>query len=376
MESRGSQPLRSTPPERPRPARRRTPAEPAFGSWSVEGQALNVTYDWSVLDEISAYAIDGFHKLSRGGLEVGGILYGAARGDNSIEIRAWQPIECEHARGPAFLLSKKDLAGIARQIEKASEDPTLDGFEPVGWFVSHTRTDLKLGTEDLEFFDEYFPEPWHVAMVLKPDAFKPTRAGFFFREADDTIRVASSYKEFTIDPTRPRPVTTPPADSIRKPAPEAPLPKKVEPVPVKSLPAPAPAEEPVTPSRFPGKRWLIVAAGVLILAAFALAAMHFLKTEERASFPMRLAESGGLLRIEWDRSAAILKTADRVTIEITDGGAKVERLLSKDELPAGSIVYQRQSGDVKVRVVVQRRDGPAVEEIARYIGPPVVKNSQ
>jgi hypothetical protein len=342
----------------------------------VEGQALNVTYDWSVLDEISAYAVDGFHKLSRGGLEVGGILYGVARGYNSIEIRAWQPIECEHARGPAFLLSKKDLAGIARQLEKASEDPSLVSFEPVGWFVSHTRADLKLGTEDLEFFDEYFPEPWQVAMVLKPDAFKPTRAGFFFREADDTIRVASSYKEFTIDPTRPRPVTTPPADSVRKPAPEAPPQKKLEPVPTQSLPEQAPPEKPVTPSRFPGKKWLIVAAGVLILAAFALAAIHFLKTEERASFPMRLAESGGLLRIEWDRSASILKTADRVTIEITDGGAKLERSLSKDELPAGSIVYQRQSGDVKVRAVVQRRDGPAIEEIARYIGPPVVKKSE
>ena len=75
---------------------------PPFGSWSVPEVPLTIEYSFEVLDQIRASATDGLRQLSRGGLEVGGVLYGT-RDANSIRITSWRPIACEHARGPAFL---------------------------------------------------------------------------------------------------------------------------------------------------------------------------------------------------------------------------------------------------------------------------------
>ena len=364
-----------------RPARRRSTQESEFGSWSVEGQALTITYDWGVLDEINAYVIDGFHRLSRGGLEVGGVLYGVTRGD-SIEVRAWLPIDCEHARGPAFLLSKNDQAALTRLFEEASKDRALAGFEPVGWFLSHTRSELKLTSEDLEIYDEYFPESWQVALVLKPDAFKPTRAGFFFREPDETIQIASSYKEFSIDPTRPRPVAAPlpgpvkPIDAVRELPAKPAVVSQPEPPPATAMPEPQRIWNEFIAPLSSTRKWLGLAAAVVVVVSLSLCIVHLMRTEENPAFALQLTESNGLLRIVWDKSADVLRTAELVQLEIVDGTAKIERLIAQDELSTASIVYQRRTGDVAVRVVVHRRGGKRVEEIARYIGQPVDQHAR
>src|SRR5436309_506938 len=74
---------------------------PAFGSWSVPEIPLTIEYSLDVLEEVRAAATGGLRQLSRGGLEVGGVLFGI-RGARSIRITRWRLIPCEHARGPAF----------------------------------------------------------------------------------------------------------------------------------------------------------------------------------------------------------------------------------------------------------------------------------
>src|SRR3984957_2726716 len=95
-----------------------------FGSWSVAGCPVTIEYSLVVLEEIRREVAEGFQKLSRGGVEVGGVLYGSRDG-RTIRILAMRPIVCEHARGPAFLLSDADKKMLEEQLGRGAEDPRL-----------------------------------------------------------------------------------------------------------------------------------------------------------------------------------------------------------------------------------------------------------
>src|SRR5581483_1845375 len=60
--------------------------------------------------------------------------------------------------------------------------------------------EIFLSEADQEIHNRFFPEPWQVALVLKPHTFHPMRAGFFFREEDGSIRADVTYREFTLEP--------------------------------------------------------------------------------------------------------------------------------------------------------------------------------
>jgi len=79
--------------------------------WSASGHAVSIEYLAILMEEVRAYATDGLNRIRRGGLEVGGVLYGVRNGDR-IRILAWRPLDCEHAEGPGFLLSPKDEAAL------------------------------------------------------------------------------------------------------------------------------------------------------------------------------------------------------------------------------------------------------------------------
>src|SRR5260370_2753117 len=100
------------------------------GGWSVPESPVSIEYSLVVIEEIRQAVAEGFQKLSRGGLEVGGILYGSRDG-RTVRILGMRPVECEHARGPAFLLSDKDKAALAEQPRSA--DPRLEDMITVGW---------------------------------------------------------------------------------------------------------------------------------------------------------------------------------------------------------------------------------------------------
>jgi len=87
---------------------------------------------------------------------------------------------------------------FAELLAALSAEP--GGLSPVGWYHSHTRTEIFLSDADLEIHKQYFPEPWQVALVLKPHTFQPTRAGFFVREKDGAIYAKSSRREFVVEP--------------------------------------------------------------------------------------------------------------------------------------------------------------------------------
>src|ERR1700722_2282575 len=130
-----------------------------FGSWTVPESPVDIEYSLVVIDEIRQVVADGFQRLQRGGIEVGGVLYGT-REDRVVRILAMREIACEHARGPTFHLSDTDRAALTAQLERDKEDMRLEGLLVVGWFLSPTRSDVTLQQSDLDTYGAFFLAPW------------------------------------------------------------------------------------------------------------------------------------------------------------------------------------------------------------------------
>jgi proteasome lid subunit RPN8/RPN11 len=173
------------------------PSDMRTGIWQVPECPFLIEYSPALLDEIRLAVLDAFFSLPRGGAEIGGVLFGN-RDDERVRITAFRPMDCEHATGPSFALSGKDQARLRAQLEEFRRDPLLRDLEVMGWYHSHTRSDIFLSQLDLNIYDQFFPRPWQVALVMRPTGMKPTRAGFFFREGDGEIHSSASYHEFSV----------------------------------------------------------------------------------------------------------------------------------------------------------------------------------
>ena len=183
--------------------------------WSVPQCPFLIAYSREALDDIRLAVLDAFFSVPRGGAEIGGILLGRFE-DGRVMIYAQELLECEHLTGPSFTLSPKDQSALAASLAAACRAP--HGMRPVGWWHSHTRSEIFLSEGDLTIHNQYFPEPWQVALVLKPHSFQPVRAGFFFRGPDGGIHAEASFGEFALEPRghrqlsgdAPAPSTAPP----------------------------------------------------------------------------------------------------------------------------------------------------------------------
>ena len=65
-----------------------------------------------VLETVRAASVDGLMRLGRGGIEVGGLLFGRKAADE-IHILAARPFECEHRFGNhAHRWNRSDIATL------------------------------------------------------------------------------------------------------------------------------------------------------------------------------------------------------------------------------------------------------------------------
>jgi proteasome lid subunit RPN8/RPN11 len=194
-------------------------------TWSTPNCPFSIEYSRRLLDDIRLAVVDAFFSLPRGGAEIGGVLLGKYA-NGRVTILEYVPLECEHIFGPSFTLSPGDHGRLADIVSGASNQ--LNDLQPVGWYHSHTRSDIFLSDADLDIHNRYFPNSWQIALVLRPSTFQPVQAGFFFRESDGSIYAKASYQEFALDPLPvgqvPRGVPAPAAQSInRQPEPEGPV---------------------------------------------------------------------------------------------------------------------------------------------------------
>jgi len=84
-------------------------------SWTQPGGSFTVEYAVPLFHEIDFFVSEGYRRIAHGGIEVGGLLFGRPTADG-IRLEAFLPIECEHAAGPSFKLSERDVAGLRQQM--------------------------------------------------------------------------------------------------------------------------------------------------------------------------------------------------------------------------------------------------------------------
>ena len=403
--------------------------ESAVATWTAPECPFRIEYATRVLDDIRLGVVDAFFSLPRGGAEIGGILLGSRDG-NTISITDYQALDCEHAMGPSFTLSPRDQTNLAELIGKAKRNPR--DRQPVGWYHSHTRSEIFLSETDQDIHKRFFPEPWQVALVLKPHTFEPTRGGFFFREADGSIRGAASYQEFMLDPLPMRPV--PVGGSPAVPAGPRPL-RQDHPSrgPVIAMPPPSPAvpESPAAPSLVKEKGRVPITREIPIEASFVESAAEpetkpgpgteappvprfaeltqdrswravkmvtglavlvalggvgyqtrvywlpqvmaklrpVMPKEPEAYLSLSAADDNGQLKIQWDRNAPAVRDAVDGTLEITDGGP-IPRFIRLDpaHLALGAFTYARENERVDLALTASQPNGQQVREATSFLG--------
>ncbi len=158
----------------------------SFAYWEGSSHHVRVSYSLPLFHEVDFYVNEGFRRIPHGGVEVGGVLYGRLS-DNIISLEAFRPIECEHASGPSFILSDRDVENLKSSILAASAEEELAHLRPLGWFIAHTRSGLRMTDREIELFHQFFPEPMRVTVLAKPERFKPTRFAFLVRDAQKKL---------------------------------------------------------------------------------------------------------------------------------------------------------------------------------------------
>jgi hypothetical protein len=297
------------------------------------------------MEQIRASAMDAFFSLPHGGAEIGGVLWGT-RSDGRVRILAARPLECEYALGPTFTLSGKDHARLAALLDDGCEDLGAQGWEPAGWYRSDTRSGILLSDRDVDIHNRYFPDPWHVALVVRPHAITAMRAGFFFREADGSIHADSSFSEFFLEPLA--------APIVEQPAAAAPVAEAASP--------PAPRSR----RRF---LWFAIVLGIAAgLLAFRYGRTHVFAAHLSTLVSLMAYDLNGQLQIRWDGSAEPIMSAEAGTLEITDGAAHTVVALNKRQLRSGTVGYVGIGARVDVRMALHEPEGKAGEAFTTFLG--------
>ena len=387
-----------------------------FGAWSAPQSNLEIEYSLVVLDEIRRCVSDGFQRL-RGGMEVGGVLYGTHH-QGKLRIEAIREIACEHAHGPSFQFSENDHEALEAQLVKDLDDPKLQSYAVLGWFVSHPRKDIALQAADVGIYDRYFAGAWQITLVIRPGRGGNMRAGFFVRDADGGLKTDRSYQDFNFPELPPgvipamlnRPTAIKPAersasrtsiDRTQRPeiptddsaieSYETPGPQMVPPqtgqVPVNR--APPTAKDPrnfgepppeIYSNKGVGRSWLptlgLVAAAALLgalasfagLRAFSGSGTGAVAKKGTDSISLSVLDRAGQLQIQWNHASAGLAGAVKGTLEIDDTGNKQSIPLSQQDLAQNGFTYARKSGDVQVHLITTNSRGEQKQEASRFLG--------
>ncbi|HEX3748826.1 MAG TPA: hypothetical protein VHW09_33100 [Bryobacteraceae bacterium] len=393
-------------------------AEIALGKWSAPECPFAIEYSARVLDDIRLAVVDAFFSLPRGGAEIGGVLLGQ-RTEDRVAITAFEPLDCEHAMGPSFTLSARDQTRLAEMIAAARRNPPER--QPVGWYHSHTRSEIFLTEADQALHNRFFPETWQVALVLKPHTFEPTRAGFFFREPDNSIRCQASYQEFHLHAMPLRSTAGPgggnspgqrpsredagvrgtPAETLDAVIPEPPKRKAGVPI-TREIPVeagaghengnlaaaaePAAQDGPTFGEIAPQRPWRIVkplailAVGIVVggagyqtraswLPAVSAKLRAVLPHEPVPYLSLAVKDDRGELRIQWDRNSPAVRNALEATLQIIDGKAALQSVrLDGAHLASGGFTYVRQSDRVDVTLLASEPGGQIVKEQTSFLG--------
>ncbi len=320
--------------------------------WTGAEARVKIECPPGLMDEIRAAAVEGCLRLVRGGLEIGGILFGTRQGD-VVTVQAFRPTPIRYALGPTFLLSEQDRAVFADVLQSHETDPDLKGMTPAGWFVSHSRSDaVTLTNNDAAICDEYFKEPWQTVLVLRPERSGKARAAFFTRDANGRMKTGKNDSEFELVP-------------VAAPAREIPDP-------------PSEASATVGPPRDanpqPRRRLRALVLALWAISAFLLGAgvstAYFLVVARVAPAPplaLTVSEEGKALLLAWNPAA--LANAENATLEVQDSSGSRLLRLTRPQVARGAYPLPAAGDEVRFRMTGYDARGSILgQATTRYIG--------
>ncbi len=336
---------------------------PRYYEWRVEGRPLSIQLSLAVIDRLETDIMKGFWAVPKRGMEVGGVLFGRAEtGDNTVVvIDDYEPVSCEHRRGPSYVLSEPDRKRIEKVLRRSGSK------QVVGFYRSHTRLGLYLDQDDMAVIDSYFANPSQVFLLVRPDATKPGTAGFFFREEEGLHR-QSTYLEFPFNRAE---VLKQSGETVEEPEEPA-----AAPPPAPPSPRPRPLALPALPVRMPRFKWKPAGAIAACLIAFATLEYQVLTHVRRpavvvADFAPSLSiePSGSYLQVSWKRNAVAVLKAERGILSITEGSYRKDLTLDERQLRTGAVVYAPRGNEVNFRLeLLEGRT--TVTESLRFVSAP------
>ena len=341
----------------------------------------------AVLNAACAAALAGLRKLAKGGLEVGGLLFGE-RANGLTRILATRPIACEHRFGPSFVLSDTDKALLAETLEGFRSDSELRSLELLGCYFSHSRHGAALTDHDIELFERYFGQADKIALLLIPNVSGVVQGTLLARNGEKTLVSCHHFEQSVVDNARVTSRTHPPrieATSLTRARTVAKIKRdtfEAKPIPDIDIPTVAAVhirvvsgtEKPIAPvsiSPEPRSRRSSfhvrssVLAGLLIL--FLCWPNHAIPVTQ---IPLSFADnSNGELIIRWDTTLPSVRTAVLGMLDILDGEQKPLHVsIGPDLLQRGWLPYQRKSDLVRISFTLAGH-GLTISDKAIYFAP-------
>ncbi len=293
-----------------------------------------------------------------GGTGIGGVLLGSCDGD-VLRVDGWRPLACDHSRGPAFLMSERDLAGVAALIEGLDAQSAEGGPGVAGCFISHPREGLTPTGEELAWHKRFFG-PGLPLIIIRPDRLGSMECAVYRNSAEPVgglieVDPLPVVKRAPGERRRRRPVKT----VVRTPA-------RVHAVSEVSKPM---------------RLWLLgaVLAIICIIVVGTLVARTRSSQAARAvaagvNAPMEVMSlharpSGKRLVITWNGKADSIPYIQDAALLIRDGKRRVRVPLSRTKLMAGKYLYERPGRQVQVLLLLRGANGQEMEEKTLYRNP-------
>jgi len=336
--------------------------------WESPGKPVSVRLSPDVAGRLGMAVREGFKALPRRGLETGGLLIGTRREGAHpviVEVDDFEPVESEHAAGPAYLLSPADRSLLEARI--SARKAAGGNSSIVGFYRGHTRRDFAIAEEDAFLFSTYFREPSDVFLLIKPGEGGSAIGGFVIRE-EGKVLSDTPYAQFRLEGT----ISIPAARETPVRATEG----SQAPVrAVRTIPPPAPREK-----TWKARRTIWpVAAGVMALAAALFLGIRMREPGPAHGNPgqplaLNVVSVGNSLRLSWDHQ--LPNHAGHAILWIKDGQEEKEQRLELDtkQLSEGSVVYWPRHSDVDFRFELLSPSGNVTQSVRSIGGPtkPVV----
>lgn len=345
-------------------------------AWRIPELGLEFEFPVTLIADVIADAKEGFNRFPRGGLEVGGVLFGRREGAR-IRVLAARSVACKHLLGPSFTLTPEEHEELAALLVQARQDSQLTGLVPVGWYHSHTRSGLIYTDADAHLHNRHFSQAWQFGLLLRPEVGKPTQIGLFVRTKDGEL------------PLRPALVVQ--EDSLAVEAVAGNGRPENSPEPGASEPG---GSGPKLLRRQGSKLRWAASAALAVLVAVALGWPLLSRADWGASwrrivdywwreqvtggqrpFELALAAEGGRLTVSWNPTAPGFQSARAVKLEVRDGAQGRELTLDAAAVTRGSLTLERNSDHVTVTLSVAGGAGGSPRETAHLVGSPPESSS-